>query len=90
MRDIVNQQEVRVVIEGKSIADQIIKLPLESIILAHGVNVLDTVIHRTGSNGWLLTRGKGGCLSNDAIRELVADYEQDGATFTVLREGKHL
>lgn len=89
MRDIVNQQEVRVVTEGKSIADQIVELPLGSIVLAHGP-VLNTVLHRTGSNGWLLTRGKGGYLSTSYIREAVASLEKNGATFTVLREGHSL
>lgn len=96
MYDLANIPDVTQVVvtqRGQTVLDQVFALPIESIVLVHGHNITATVLHRTGSNGWLLTRSYGFTQSpykeSYSLRKhLETTYA--GATFTVLREGGNL
>lgn len=76
----------------KSILDQILELPVESIVVTSGV--LSSVLHRTGPSGWLVTRapdtwgGSQGYLHRPEVEEWVAGHEGCGDIFTVVRTGR--
>jgi len=88
--------EVVVVQEAKSLFDQLVELPNESVVMlpssraigfAHGGA---TVLHRTGTNGWLLTRcadfNGGGYLNRKTLAEFLDKRGQTVAH--VLSEGR--
>ena len=95
---------VQVVQPGKSIIDQILELPLESIVLAevthaNGYSHARSILHRTGMSGWLITRAPSGThlagkangayLHEAEVRRWAESFEaHPSATFTVLHEGR--
>lgn len=89
--------------EEKSILDQILELPNESVVLAKAAtggeelfssrrNVASSVLHRTGSTGWLATRlpydlaprGPGTYLHADDVEQWYDTHRKAGATFILL------
>jgi hypothetical protein len=88
--------EVVVVQEGKSLYDQLLELPTESIVLLPGTRTAihphstPTVLHRTGVSGWLITRGARefidrAYINRDTLRMLLERRKQE--TALVLHDG---
>lgn len=93
---------IRVVVE-KSVAKQVENLGLEAVLLIepdpnrrYDVGELQSrlVLHRTGSDGWLTTRGipgdrtpAGGYHKTRDVLAFVRKVEKQGCRFTVLHEG---
>lgn len=94
--------EVVVKQEAKSILDQILELPPESVVRASllgGRNGRQaSILHRTGLGGWLVTRTMGmpilgqrlntNYLGEGDVATWVAYFENDHGTFEVLHEGR--
>lgn len=89
--------ETTQVVPGKSIADQIVDLPVGSVVLikqGRSSQGLSTVLHRTGSNGWLSTRPlaivepkrSSRYYGKREIHRAIAIYEDAGAEFTLVDE----
>ena len=77
----------------KSVIDQILEVPLETLIIcqpAAGFGDSTTVLHRTGLDGWLITRSfsihlTGGKYHKTyAIKRMLEAFEQRGGWFTVV------
>lgn len=77
----------------KTIFAQILELPLESIVLAHGGKQPGgvDVLLRTGNQGWLTTLRSSGALSQagrylhrDDVQAWFEHHKRSGATFSVI------
>lgn len=90
-RQLQNIEEVtEVVTPARTILDQILDLPVESIVIAvrKGEVGASFVLHRTGRNGWLATRHVkgGGYLNREDVEAWYNDRVDAGSTFLVAYE----
>lgn len=87
-----------VVRRGCSAAEQIIALPLGSVVIIRSSSpraAIKTVLHRTGIDGWLSTRGLDGARPKDMsgyygrsnVLHALASYEEKGYVFELAAEG---
>lgn len=91
------ETQVVIIEEGKTAAQKVLELPQGSIVAirvrprAPIGHLLGTVLHRTGEDGWRVTRAVdnldgGRYHNNHRIDALLQRYEAEGATFHLLGE----
>lgn len=81
------------VVVTSSATDKALELPTGSVLAASAFS--ETIIHRTGADGWLITRAVpslglpgGKYINSEKIRTLLERVEENGGTITVLRHGE--